>query len=52
MAKRDYQDQKITFIPVSALKGDNVVNASQNTPWYAGQTLLEHFRGTRFTRYL
>ena len=42
MAKRDYQEQKITFIPVSALKGDNVVNRSQNTPWYNGQTLLEH----------
>ncbi|MCL4120118.1 UNVERIFIED_CONTAM: hypothetical protein GTU68_045899 [Idotea baltica] len=42
MAKRDYQDQKITFIPVSALKGDNVVNKSENTPWYNGQTLLEH----------
>jgi sulfate adenylyltransferase subunit 1 len=42
MAKRDYQDQNITFIPVSALKGDNVVNKSENTPWYSGQTLLEH----------
>lgn len=42
MKKRDYQDQNITFIPVSALKGDNVVNRSQNTPWYKGQTLLEH----------
>lgn len=42
MAKRDYQDQKITFIPVSALKGDNVVNKSDKTPWYTGQTLLEH----------
>ncbi len=42
MAKRDYQDQKITFIPVSALKGDNVVNKSENTPWYKGETLLEH----------
>lgn len=42
IAKREYQDQKITFIPVSALKGDNVVNASENTPWYNGQTLLEH----------
>ena len=42
MEKRDYQDQKITFIPVSALKGDNVVNKSENTPWYDGQTLLEH----------
>ncbi|WP_100614298.1 sulfate adenylyltransferase subunit 1 [Confluentibacter citreus] len=43
MSKRDYQDQKITFIPVSALKGDNVVNRSQRMPWYTGQSLLEHF---------
>ncbi|CAH8282574.1 sulfate adenylyltransferase subunit 1 [Mariniflexile fucanivorans] len=42
MNKRDYQDQKITFIPVSALKGDNVVNRSENMPWYTGQSLLEH----------
>ncbi|ULC59281.1 GTP-binding protein [Flaviramulus sp. BrNp1-15] len=42
MSKRDYQDQKITFIPVSALKGDNVVNKSENMPWYKGQALLEH----------
>jgi sulfate adenylyltransferase subunit 1 len=42
MAKRDYQEQQITFIPVSALKGDNVVNRSNRTPWYKGQTLLEH----------
>lgn len=42
MNKRDYQEQKITFIPVSALKGDNVVNKSANTPWYNGQTLLQH----------
>jgi sulfate adenylyltransferase subunit 1 len=43
MRKRDYQDQKITFIPVSALKGDNVVNRSNNMPWYSGESLLEHF---------
>ena len=42
MSKRDYQDQKITFIPVSALKGDNVVNRSENMPWYTGESLLEH----------
>ena len=42
MGKRDYQDQNITFIPVSALKGDNVVNRSSEMPWYKGQTLLEH----------
>ena len=42
MSKRDYQDQKITFIPVSALKGDNVVNKSDEMPWYKGEALLEH----------
>lgn len=42
MSKRDYQGQNITFIPVSALKGDNVVNRSENTPWYTGTTLLDH----------
>jgi len=42
MSKRDYQDQKISFIPVSALKGDNVVNKSSKTPWYQGKTLLEN----------
>jgi sulfate adenylyltransferase large subunit len=31
----------VTFIPISALKGDNVVHASDKTPWYQGQTLLE-----------
>lgn len=45
MSKRDYQDQKITFIPVSALKGDNVVNKSEKTPWYNGETLLENLEG-------
>lgn len=27
-------------VPVSALRGDNVVHKSQNTPWYDGPTLL------------
>jgi sulfate adenylyltransferase large subunit len=30
------------FIPISALKGDNVVEASQRMPWYSGPTLLDH----------
>lgn len=29
-------------IPMSALNGDNVVDRSQNTPWYLGPSLLEH----------
>jgi sulfate adenylyltransferase subunit 1 len=40
--KSDYEDQNITFIPVSALKGDNVVEKSNAMSWYNGQTLLEH----------
>ncbi len=30
----------ITYIPISALKGDNVVNRDTNMPWYEGSTLL------------
>ena len=30
----------IQFIPISALHGDNVVDKSENTPWYNGMTLL------------
>jgi len=40
--KSDYEDQNITFIPVSALKGDNVVEKSNSMYWFKGQTLLEH----------
>ncbi|PRY09704.1 sulfate adenylyltransferase subunit 1 [Pontibacter ummariensis] len=32
----------ITFIPISALKGDNVVDRSVLMPWYNGPSLLEH----------
>ncbi|HYV16993.1 MAG TPA: GTP-binding protein [Conexibacter sp.] len=31
-----------TFIPISALKGDNVVERSEPMDWYAGPTLLDH----------
>ncbi|PCK10075.1 MAG: sulfate adenylyltransferase subunit CysN [Alteromonadaceae bacterium] len=31
------------FVPMSALNGDNVVDHSDKTPWYAGQTLMEIF---------
>src|SRR5476649_511548 len=32
----------VKFIPISALNGDNVVDASKHTPWYQGETLLNH----------
>ena len=36
--KLDVKD--VHFIPISALKGDNVVEKSKNMPWYGGSTLL------------
>ena len=30
----------LTFIPMSALNGDNVVSRSENMPWYGGSSLL------------
>jgi sulfate adenylyltransferase large subunit len=30
----------ITYIPISALRGDNVVDSSERMPWYEGPTLL------------
>ncbi|WP_272151975.1 sulfate adenylyltransferase subunit 1 [Tenacibaculum aiptasiae] len=41
-SKSAYKNQQLTFIPLSALKGDNVVEKSENTPWYKGETLLNH----------
>ena len=36
--KLDVKD--VEFIPISALKGDNVVNRSENMKWYQGPTLM------------
>ncbi|MCK4378398.1 MAG: sulfate adenylyltransferase subunit CysN [Deltaproteobacteria bacterium] len=45
---QDYRDfvarlkiPDLHFIPLSALKGDNVVKKSVNTPWYSGAPLLK-----------
>lgn len=37
-AKLDVKD--VRFVPISALKGDNVVNRSEKMDWYEGSTLL------------
>jgi len=31
----------LRFVPMSALKGDNVFNSSMNMPWYKGSPMLE-----------
>ena len=40
----------VECIPISALEGDNVVGASEHTPWYAGPTLLGHLETVDFRR--
>ncbi len=37
-SKLDIKD--VHFLPISALAGDNVVNRSENMPWYQGPTLM------------
>jgi sulfate adenylyltransferase subunit 1 len=46
---RDYEQfaaplgfASITAIPISALNGDNIIEKSDNTPWYHGPTLMNH----------
>jgi bifunctional enzyme CysN/CysC len=39
-ARLDMVDQH--FIPISALKGDNLIEHSANMPWYEGSTLMHH----------
>ena len=41
--------KEITFIPVSALKGDNIVNVSVNMPWYQGNSLLDFLETVEVT---
>ena len=34
--------QNVTFIPMSAVKGDNITAPSERTPWYHGPTLMAY----------
>lgn len=37
----ELKPSSLHFVPMSALKGDNVVNRSERAPWYHGQSLME-----------
>ncbi|MCS2609203.1 sulfate adenylyltransferase subunit CysN [Halomonas dongshanensis] len=39
----------IRFVPLSALKGDNVVNPSAQMPWYSGETLISLLENVEIT---
>lgn len=38
----DLSFKDVTFFPISALKGDNIVAPSERTPWYKGQNILRY----------
>ena len=40
----------VTSIPLSALKGDNMLEHSPATPWYSGETLLAHLENVDVSR--
>jgi bifunctional enzyme CysN/CysC len=40
----------VVCIPVSALRGDNVIEPSANTPWYGGPTLMAHLESVEIDR--
>ena len=42
--------ENIIFTPISALNGDNVVNVSENTPWYTGETLMGSLESVQINR--
>lgn len=41
LKKTGYKPKKIPFVPVSGWVGDNMIEKSENMPWYKGPTLLE-----------
>ncbi len=41
-AKSTYQEQNVSYIPVSVLKGDNIVKRTDAMTWYDGDTILGH----------
>jgi sulfate adenylyltransferase subunit 1 len=46
----DRQPEDIHFVPMSALRGDNVVNASESTPWYQGGPLMSILETVQINR--
>lgn len=40
--------ENVDFIPVSALKGDNIVNQSERISWYKGPALLAYLESIEF----
>src|ERR1700733_6923293 len=47
---RTLELRDVTFLPISALRGDNIVEQSTHLPWYEGPTLLELLEKTEVAK--
>jgi elongation factor 1-alpha len=41
LKKVGYNPDKVPFVPISGWVGDNMIDRSDNLPWYKGPTLIE-----------
>jgi sulfate adenylyltransferase subunit 1 len=46
-ANSSYKEQRVSYIPVSALKGDNVAEKTNAMSWYSGPTILGHLESLK-----
>lgn len=47
--KSTFKEQHVSYIPISAINGGNVVNKSADMQWYNGQTILQHLEDLDIT---
>ncbi|MCP5382470.1 MAG: sulfate adenylyltransferase subunit CysN [Kordiimonadaceae bacterium] len=47
---KDLGFEEVVSMPLSALKGDNILSVSENTPWYKGPSLMDHLENVQIDR--
>lgn len=50
VGEASFAEQRITFIPLSSLFGENIVEVSAKMPWYKGQSLLQHLESIELNK--
>ena len=50
--KSNFKEQNLTFIPVSALWGENIAERSTAMSWYEGESVLEHLENLKTEDFL
>lgn len=50
IGQASFEEQKITFVPLSSLYGENIVEQSTEMPWYKGNSLLQHLEAIELNK--